>query len=219
MKKEFLFLFITIVAVNLTAQIFNFEFFQNWSKPFIILSLGLAVLPHFKAHPKLLIGLFLSWIGDVLLIFQGANELFFIGGLVAFLTAHLFYISIFSQAINKQHFRFSFTTLLFPVYAGLLFWFLYPTLGEMKIPVIIYALVICTMGISAVLRNDVSNKNYFIGVNGALLFIASDSVLAVNKFAQPLPYAGFLIMATYCAAQFLIVKAVTEEKKLSLTAS
>jgi uncharacterized membrane protein YhhN len=40
---------------------------------------------------------------------------------------------------------------------------------------------------------------------GALFFIASDSILAFNKFYEPIPYASFLIMITYLAAQFCIV--------------
>jgi uncharacterized membrane protein YhhN len=40
---------------------------------------------------------------------------------------------------------------------------------------------------------------------GALLFIASDSILAFNKFYQPIPYASLLIMVTYLAAQYGIV--------------
>jgi uncharacterized membrane protein YhhN len=41
---------------------------------------------------------------------------------------------------------------------------------------------------------------------GALLFVASDSVLAVNKFYQPFEAAGIIIMLTYGLAQLLIVK-------------
>ena len=43
-------------------------------------------------------------------------------------------------------------------------------------------------------------------VLGAIAFVLSDSLLAVNKFYQPIPYAGVFIMLTYCAAQFLIVR-------------
>ena len=42
-------------------------------------------------------------------------------------------------------------------------------------------------------------------VFGALMFVLSDSLLAINKFLEPLPYAGISIMLTYCAAQYFIV--------------
>jgi uncharacterized membrane protein YhhN len=41
---------------------------------------------------------------------------------------------------------------------------------------------------------------------GALLFVISDSILAINKFYQPFEAAGVLIMLTYGLAQFFIVE-------------
>jgi alkylglycerol monooxygenase len=38
-----------------------------------------------------------------------------------------------------------------------------------------------------------------------MLFMVSDTVLAINRFAQPLPMAQFWVLATYYAAQVLIV--------------
>ena len=52
---------------------------------------------------------------------------------------------------------------------------------------------------------------------GALFFLISDSILAVNKFADPVTNAGFWIMSTYALAQYLIVRGVVLkvlEKKL-----
>jgi uncharacterized membrane protein YhhN len=46
-------------------------------------------------------------------------------------------------------------------------------------------------------------NRYFVA--GAVLFVLSDSLLAINKFYQPLAFAGTLIMLTYCAAQYFIV--------------
>jgi uncharacterized membrane protein YhhN len=41
---------------------------------------------------------------------------------------------------------------------------------------------------------------------GAILFMISDSLIAINKFLEPLPQSGFWIMTTYIGAQFLIVR-------------
>jgi uncharacterized membrane protein YhhN len=49
--------------------------------------------------------------------------------------------------------------------------------------------------------------------SGALLFIMSDAMIAINKFLNPLVQARLLIMATYIAAQFLIVKGVLIHEK------
>jgi uncharacterized membrane protein YhhN len=39
---------------------------------------------------------------------------------------------------------------------------------------------------------------------GGALFVASDALLATNKFAAPLPAASLWILATYWAAQWCI---------------
>ncbi|MEH3114246.1 lysoplasmalogenase family protein [Pedobacter terrae] len=40
---------------------------------------------------------------------------------------------------------------------------------------------------------------------GHCFFLLSDSILAVNKFAQPIPQSGAIIIATYMIAQYLMV--------------
>lgn len=80
-------------------------------------------------------------------------------------------------------------------------------LGEMLIPVIIYGIVISVFGIVVTL-NYITNKtkaNLYLFF-GALFFIVSDSILAINKFHNPKEIFGFLIMLTYIVAQFLIYK-------------
>jgi uncharacterized membrane protein YhhN len=86
-------------------------------------------------------------------------------------------------------------------------WFLYPHLGDLKIPVMVYAAVICTMLMCSLhiffKVNPPANVYYLAG---AALFVLSDSLLALNKFYQPFAFAGVMIMLTYCAAQYFIVQ-------------
>ncbi len=99
--------------------------------------------------------------------------------------------------------------LLLPVtiyYAGLMFW-LSPYLGEMAMPVRIYGLIISFMLMLALHIFYIRNKKaapYMVA--GALLFVLSDSILAINKFYMPFQLAGTLIMLTYGFAQYLIVE-------------
>jgi len=96
--------------------------------------------------------------------------------------------------------------LLLLVYAIGLFYFLKDGLGDLFIPVIIYMLVILMMVTTAFLREGSVTKNSYILVFlGAAFFITSDSLLALNKFYNPLPLSGIWIMTTYAIAQFLIV--------------
>ncbi|MFM8740122.1 MAG: lysoplasmalogenase family protein, partial [Cytophagales bacterium] len=55
-----------------------------------------------------------------------------------------------------------------------------------------------------------SDKSFFLVMLGALLFMVSDSLLAVNKFLNPFEFSGIAIMATYCAAQYLIVEGLLQ---------
>ncbi|WP_341890481.1 lysoplasmalogenase family protein, partial [Variovorax sp. YR752] len=41
---------------------------------------------------------------------------------------------------------------------------------------------------------------------GACFFMLSDALLAINRFVSPLPLASLWVLATYYAAQMLIVR-------------
>ena len=153
------------------------------------------------------LALLFSWAGDVLLMFESMNGNFFIFGLVAFLIAHIFYILFYENVIRKESFRKNYWWFL-PViiYYVSLIYILSPHLGDMKLPVRIYGIVISYMLIQALQTGrikDLGAATLMIG--GAVLFITSDSILAINKFYESFEYAGIAIMLTYGIAQLLIV--------------
>jgi uncharacterized membrane protein YhhN len=75
----------------------------------------------------------------------------------------------------------------------------------MKIPVLVYGIVISVMFLLALHMLFIKNKEAGkLMMFGALLFIASDSILAINKFYESFEYAGIAIMLTYGIAQLLI---------------
>jgi uncharacterized membrane protein YhhN len=75
--------------------------------------------------------------------------------------------------------------------------------------VFVYTATIRLMAIFALNRKDRTPEASFYPIFvGALLFIMSDSLLALNKFLVPIPYAGVIVMSTYVAAQYLIVEGV-----------
>lgn len=182
-----------------------------------VLMLLLRTAREQTGYRLLLAGLVFSWLGDVLLLFEGRHELFFIFGLASFLTTHIFYILFFlgkRTAGRSLLIRQPYWLLLIPGYGAALVWLLYPNLRDMKVPVIAYAVVICTMLLGSIQAFSPNNRRAGIYYCfGALSFIASDSLLALNKFYQPFAYAGAAIMFTYCLAQFLIVWGFLSEKK------
>ena len=88
------------------------------------------------------------------------------------------------------------------------FWYLLlPSLGTLKIPVIVYSMVISGMlAMSIYVDSIVDSKSSKWIMAGAICFVLSDSILAINKFLTPIPQAAVAIMSTYLFAQFALVK-------------
>jgi uncharacterized membrane protein YhhN len=154
-----------------------------------------------------------SLLGDVALMLQLYNELYFIIGLGSFLVAHLYYLNAYHQHRNEadsnallgvQKFRFSLPIVLFGT--GLIT-VLYSHLGDFKIPVILYAFVLILMVLQALFRfGHTTRKSFTLVFIGALLFMISDSFIAINKFLNSFESAQLVIMSTYLIAQFFIIK-------------
>ena len=182
-------------------------FLKPFLLPFLIIATKRAA--DFETKKWLLSALIFSWIGDIILMFADKGELYFIFGLVSFLIAHILFIILFvkqksdGKAPNKIIFGFG--LLLVSIYLSSMLWLLFPSLGDLKIPVSVYALTISFMLVMAI-RGGLSWKNpmNLLILNGAIAFVTSDSILAINKFYVPLPNANFLIMSTYLVAQYLI---------------
>jgi uncharacterized membrane protein YhhN len=210
--------FIVICLLYLFLLISGKEDFAWWLKPLLIpfLIALVSISEEFKTRKILLCALFFSWIGDVLLLSADKNILFFITGLVSFLIAHLVYIFLFDKQIkiNKSKTYLRFMPIVLIYLFGILS-VLWSSLNEMKIPVSFYAFVISTMLL-------ISIKAYFewkkpvnlLVLIGAVLFVVSDSILAINKFYTPIPMSSFLIMSTYLGAQFFIVKSILINNKV-----
>lgn len=154
-----------------------------------------------------------STAGDVLLMFAHGEggALYFLLGLSAFLLAHLFYIvSFFRLLKGKTGFlkTNSLYFLPFLLYLAVLLFVLYPGIPDgMKVPVILYGCVISGMALSVMnLRGRVPAGAWSSLLAGAVLFVLSDSLIALNKFAFPLGSAAVLIMVTYVIGQYLLVR-------------
>lgn len=217
--KKVLFLkgFLIIATMNLVLISLNYETSALFLKPFLIPLLFLYVYLNevFATKKLLLFALTFSWIGDVLLIFTSTNQWFFISGLLFFLTAHVFYIFLFSKLGTSKPYKnnplFWLGIILTVFYLKSILELLLPALGPLKIPVSFYALTISVM-LGFAWRGFITwnyNARFYI-LFGAFAFIASDSFLAINKFHEPINNAAILIMSTYLAAQFGIVYGVVK---------
>lgn len=187
------------------------------TKPSILGSLIIFFLVHRKGlgisiFRLIILALLFSLVGDILLLFVKQSQLFFIAGLVMFLLAHVMYILVFLKKYNKHKKNKVFLILTIAYSVGL-FYLLYPGLGDMLIPVIVYMIVILLMSNASYLREKrVSQKSFLMVFIGSLFFMISDSILAFTMFYQPLSMSNVWIMTTYAIAQLLIVCGILRQK-------
>lgn len=201
-------LYLVLISLDIALS----YFLPTWTifvKPLLMLSLIIWFLKRPIKNRVIKIGttlaLLFSLAGDVFLI---DSEQYFIAGLLSFLFAHLCYIYLFRKQASKNHRflnRFSWALLLF---GAVYFWFLFPNLKELAIPVGVYLIVIVSMALSANHRNKLPENSYRLGILGALLFVISDSLLAYNSFVTPFASATLFVMSTYALAQLFIVKSI-----------
>ena len=208
-----LIIFVVVAVLELVAATWNLELLNWFVKPLLMITLGLyygsVSGPETSWRKYVFLALAFSWAGDVFLML---DEMF-IPGLASFLIAHLFYINLYRlTGASTQRIPFRALALL-GIYGAALMAFLYPHLGEMLVPVPVYALVILGMVAFALKRRaGTTVSSYRHALFGALLFVLSDSLIAVNKFATEIPFERVLIMSTYITAQYLIVKGLLQHK-------
>ncbi len=207
--------FVIVLAAHLLALLLRVEMMDRITKPLIVITVAgyfFYATKNVQSRLKVWIisALLFSWGGDILLMFQDKKSLFFLLGLSSFLLAHIFYIIFLHKVRLAEKIKPRLWTLLVvAVYYSVLIAFLSPWLGDMRLPVRVYGMVISFMLLLALHLLFLANRKagLYIAI-GAILFVLSDSLLAINKFYQPFEAAGFLIMLTYGLAQlFLIIGA------------
>lgn len=166
----------------------------------------IAATPFAAISPIIVFGLVACLIGDYFLSMEGDKN--FIAGLTAFLVGHLFYIGFFANGFDFSFFSLpqsQETLLVLLALVALVLFRLWPYLGEMKIPVILYSCTILAMAYFARMAQP-----GLIVLAGVVLFVISDIILANDKFTpltrslprRLMPYAVWLF---YFTGQSLIV--------------
>jgi alkenylglycerophosphocholine hydrolase len=160
-----------------------------------LLIAGIAWLaPESAYRSLLLLALMLSLAGDICLMF--ASNRAFIGGLSSFLLAHLAFMAAF--LIGLPAFPLPWWALLFAVYGLAFALLLLPRAGALKLPVLVYGLVLVGMGVTASIRYAaLGTSGALLALIGAVLFLVSDSALGTRKFVGHYRGAQGLILSTY----------------------
>jgi uncharacterized membrane protein YhhN len=153
-----------------------------------------------------LVGLGFSLAGDVLLQWpQG-----FVPGLLAFLAAHACYLMAFTRVRRLAARPWSFVG--YGLLAATLLSQLWPGIpAALHLPVAFYVCFLAAMAAQAAAVGwlgragaaEGARRDALLALGGAL-FLASDTCLAFNKFAGPLPLASVWVLSSYWAAQTCI---------------
>jgi len=144
-----------------------------------------------------------SLAGDVFLMLP-TNA--FIPGLASFLVAHLCYIALFRQGVGWFPSRTALVVTL--IFGGAMLLVLWPNLGDpvLRGAVTVYVLVICLMAAQAIGRaSRLRDPGAILVALGACVFMASDTLIAINRFVTPVSLSSLWILASYYLAQTLIM--------------
>lgn len=191
--------------ITIYAKLRENEVVQFIFKPLTMVAIILIAFLNSSAplnfyQKAVLAGLIFSTIGDVFLV---KDKQFFVQGLISFLIGHICYIVAFWTVPSFS------TVVFYLVYIGFFLTILWKHLGKLKIPVIIYSLAIAVMSWMALSRTIENHNHHTLhAFLGSVMFVASDSLLAYNKFKSPIPLAPIWILGTYFLAQWFIALSV-----------
>ncbi|MGZ0153675.1 lysoplasmalogenase [Kribbella sp. WER1] len=146
------------------------------------------------APPLLQAALLASAAGDLLL--ETDLQL---AGIAAFAAAHACYLAVFLADPAQRSWR------VLAAYAALwaaLIAVLAPSLGNQRVPIAVYALLLTATAVASRWHNPRS------GAGGAL-FLLSDALIALRMAGRDFRGRDALVMSTYTAGQYLLVSGVT----------
>jgi uncharacterized membrane protein YhhN len=215
-KSIWIIFFIVALAVNLVGILLENELLQYISKPLLVPILAAYFMISTRNRrgfaQGLLPALLFAWIANVLLLFTGKDEIFFLLGLSASLLAHIFYIIFFNRVRIQENISGRWWIIVFVIiYYAVMMYSLSYKMKDLTIPIRIFGVVICFMCMLAMHMLFLVNKRAGIMMmSGGMLFIVSDSLLGFNKFNEPFLAADFLIIFFYGMAQLFIVRGAVD---------
>ena len=202
--------FIISTAVHLYASLRKDTRMRNISKPFILLSLlGFYALTAGSVSAAIILALFFSWLGDVLLIPAGIK--WFTAGGIAFMIGHACFVAGYLPDVDISVIPLPLIPVLalfFAAAVAFIFSKLKPHLPkEIFYPMFFYLLINGTMNCFAILRfaGFPSASTLTTAVGAALFFVSDTSLFFVRFKKDSRLKTHFLVMLTYSIGEFLIV--------------
>jgi uncharacterized membrane protein YhhN len=172
-----------------------------------LMCFALAHLAWKRREALLCLAFSFSMIGDAWLGID--TRRFFVHGLASFLIAHLFFVVTFwrRHRTQPQSITIGRIAIFGAVLAGVLAYcrILWPQLGPLQWPVAAYITCLTVMVCSALRLTPTTIPL------GAVLFLLSDSMIALNKFLWSAPWLPHAIWLSYAMGQLLIAKGMLSD--------
>jgi uncharacterized membrane protein YhhN len=194
-----------------------------------------------KIHTLMMFAFLFSWFGDVSLMLTPEtitdtelmgipkSKYFFLAGVGSFFVTQILFINAFRKTVSAANTTLSkFLYLPFVLYWITMLAIVLPPLranaekSVAAVPIIFYAAVLISMAATALSRYGKTNsRSFWLTFIGACIFVVSDSLIAVNFLALPVPsyYAGFSIITTYVLAEYLIAEGILQHENYGHTAN
>lgn len=203
--KRVLAAYLVAIGAFTIAYFIGFDTLRVAAKPIPVALLALSVAraaPRGPMRSRVVFGLALCALGDWIL-----ETGRFVPGLVAFLVGHLGYVAAFLAVTRELR---PARAVPFVSWGVVAMGWLWSGLGALALPVVLYTATICTMMWRAVALVDRTRPWAASIALGAVVFAASDSMIAIDKFHAPFHGARVAILATYWLGQWLIARGVVE---------
>ena len=212
--------FLVLSLLEVIPMAFGVEPIHPWLKPLLIPSLAVAalcaLLPEYKGKKTVLlaIGLTLHAAGDILLLLDIHGFAFFAAGLGAFLLGHFCYLWVMLTGIGGLKGWKEILCCVLPLPISIVTAGLIGAEGVMRYAVNAYAFTLLfeiATGILWMLRKRPMGLRILLG---AILFLISDALLALNVFMDvDFPTRHALVMATYLAAEWFLVSGMVRNRQ------
>ncbi len=211
MRTIALIMFFIVTGIHLYASLKQDKLLRNRTKPFILLLL--SVYYGLSAEPVIstvVLALFFSWLGDVLLIPSGIK--WFTAGGISFMVSHVFFIITYAGQTDFSGISrvlMIFLPALFITASAIAFKYLKPSLPKaLFYPMLLYLMINGAMNCFAWFRSfGAEGTAAVLTAVGALLFYMSDTSLFFVRFSKNSRLkTHFFVMLTYALGEFLIIR-------------
>ena len=174
----------------------------------IAVALRGAADPGCNGEGLLILGLFLCLVGDIALLGSGSRA--FIAGLCAFLLGHLAFVGGFYAGVLS--YNWPPLLILIPLWAIGAGALVLPHAGRLRLPVIVYGVVLSLMLLAAAQRFAFAPlPPQLMALAGAVLFALSDTLLGIRRFRRPSLDLQPAVLSTYWLAIGLIAASIPAE--------